>query len=230
MQRIGLLLLAATALSAGTIETGSAQDILSPRQVAYWNWTGFYVGANVGYGWAKGSLTATSGTATATSSENLNGILGGGQIGANYQMGNFVVGVETDIQATGQSRSSNFTGGGLTVSENDKIPWFGTTRARLGFAAERFLLYVTGGVGYGQFKSDAVFSGTSTGTLSYSTTRAAWVIGGGFEGMMTNNWSWKFEYIHLDSGNISVISSGGVNVNARLTDEILRLGVNYRIR
>lgn len=230
MRHIGFAALAATIMSAGAIENATAQDILSPRQVAYWNWTGFYVGANVGYGWARGSLTATSGAATATSSENLNGILGGGQIGANYQMGNMVFGVETDFQASGQSKSSSFSGGGLTVVESDKIPWFGTTRARFGFAADRFLGYVTGGIGYGEFRSDLTFSGTTTGTLSYSTTRTAWVVGGGVEGLMSNNLTWRVEYLHLDTGSFSVLSAGGVNVSARLTDEIVRLGLNYRFR
>ena len=230
MRGIGFALLAAGILSAGTATQATAQDILSPRQIAYWNWSGFYIGANVGYGFARGSLTATSGGASATSSENLNGILGGGQIGANYQMGDFVVGIESDIQATGQSRSSSYSGGGLSAVENDKVPWFGTTRARLGFAADRFLAFVTGGIGYGEFNSNVVFSGVANGTLSYSTTRSAWVFGGGFEGLLANNFTWKVEYLHLDTGNFSVLSSGGVNLNARLTDEIVRLGVNYRFR
>jgi outer membrane immunogenic protein len=226
MRRITLAVFAAATLSAGAIENAAAQDILySPRSVA--NWTGVYVGANVGYGWAHLSASATSGGVTASGSENLNGYVAGGEAGVNIQTGPWVWGLEADIQATGQKISNVYTGGGATITTTEKLPWFGTGRVRTGYAVDRWLIYVTGGVGVGQFKSDGAATGTIVGSYSYSTTRAAWVAGAGVEAMIDRNLSWKAEYLHLDSGTITN-SAGSIATSVKLADEILRFGLNYK--
>src|SRR4029077_20960526 len=151
----------------------------------------------LGYGWAHVTASATGGGATASGSEDLNGYVAGGQAGVNVQTGRWVWGLEADFQATGQSRSGSFSGGGTTVTVTDKLPWFGTLRARTGYAWDRWLAYVTGGLAYGEFKSDGTATGAFAGSYSYSTTKAGWVVGGGLEAFVDKNWTVKFEYLHL---------------------------------
>ena len=226
MRRIILSALAAAALSTGAIQNVAAQDILYSRQPVA-NWTGVYIGGNVGYGWAKLSASATSGGVTASGSEDLNGYVAGGQAGVNIQTGRWVWGLEADMQATGQKVSNVYTGSGATITTTERLPWFGTGRVRAGVAVDRWLAYVTGGVGFGQFKSDGSAIGTIVGSYSYSTTRAAWVVGGGVEALIDNRFSWKIEYLHLDSGTITN-SSASVDTSVKLTDEILRFGANFK--
>lgn len=197
------------------------------------NWTGPYIGGNIGYGWSKLSGTVTVGASSASASENLNGIVYGVQVGGNMQTGMAVWGVEVDFQGTDQRRSVTYTTGGTTVSGTDKLPWFGTARLRAGVAFDRAWIYGTGGVAYGQFKSDATLSGATIGTYSYSTTRAAWVAGGGVEAKVASNWSVRVEYLHIDTGTISssgTVAGTAVSSSARFTDEVVRFGVNYTFR
>jgi outer membrane immunogenic protein len=231
MQRTTIALLAAAALGAGVANNAFAYDILSSKPVAYW--TGFYIGGNFGYGWGRGTISANGGGTVVAGSENVDGILGGAQVGGNIQSGRFVFGFESDIQFTDQQVSSSFISGATRVTATDKLPWFGTTRLRAGYAGDRWLAYGTAGVAYGQFKSDAVATGAFNGSYSYSTTRFGWVVGAGLEAYVDNNFSWKIEYLHLDSGTISSVSSAGltsVTTSAKLTDDILRFGVNYKLR
>jgi outer membrane immunogenic protein len=123
-----------------------------PVSAPTYNWTSIYLGGNVGYGFAKATATANAAAfglaASASTSETLNGVLGGGQVGALYQFGYGVVGFESDFDGTGQSTST--TAGGVTAT--DKIPWVSTTRVRVGAAYDRVLFYLTGGGGWGQFQ------------------------------------------------------------------------------
>ncbi len=227
---LGFVFACGAGLGANAADLPAAYKAAPPA--APYNWTGFYIGGNLGYGWAHADATATvAGTAT-TGSENLNGVLGGGQMGFNWQTGNWVLGLETDFQGTGQRVATSASSGGVTATETDSIPWFGTTRVRAGFAQGNWLFYGTGGIGYGEFKSTLALSGAATGSASASETRAGWVAGGGVEAAINNSrWTWKIEYLHLDSGTISAnytIAGVPVATSARVTDEIVRAGLNYR--
>src|SRR5262249_7097712 len=149
--------------------------------------------------------------------------------GANYQMGKFVLGVETVIQATGQKFSTTSSGGGLTVSESHKIPWFGTTRLRFGVAADQFLIYGTGGVGYGEMRNNYTFSGTVVGSSDSWRVRPAWVVGGGVEGFINRNLTWRLEYLYMDTGTFSD-SFFGLPISVKVTDNVFRFGMNYLFR
>jgi outer membrane immunogenic protein len=104
------------------------------------NRTGLYVGLNAGYGWSHGSLAAFGPGISGFGSETMTGATGGGQFGFNWQINSLVFGIESDLQASGQAGSAFYAG----ISETDRIPWFGTTRGRVGLAAHQFLLYATG--------------------------------------------------------------------------------------
>jgi outer membrane immunogenic protein len=223
-------LLASVALAAFAT-TASAADMAArmptkavPYVSAAYNWTGFYVGANVGYGWARASddLGAVTG--------RLNGVIGGGQIGYNWQMNNLVLGFETDFQGSGQSQSWSAVGPGFTAaSGTDRIRYFGTVRGRLGFAFDRTLLYVTGGYAYTNVGADASFTGLGGGTTSGSSnsTKSGYTVGAGLEYAFAGPWSAKVEYLYIDSGSQSV-SSGVFTDNVRIRNNIGRVGLNYR--
>jgi outer membrane immunogenic protein len=180
------------------------------------SWTGFYIGGNIGYGFASGTLDAFG----ATSSENLTGVIGGVQAGANYQMGPAVFGIEADFDGSGQSITTTVFG----ITEADKIPWFGTLRGRLGFAVDRFLVYGTGGVGWGEFNSN--ISAPGFGAISLSQSHAALAAGAGLEVGITNNVTARIEYLYLDTGNFNLTALPGFS--ARLQDSIVRAGVNLK--
>ncbi|SDS35793.1 outer membrane protein [Bradyrhizobium canariense] len=195
-----------------------------------YNWTGFYLGANVGYSWGRSSgtsaLTNGAGTTLFTSSggSNLDGIVGGGQAGYNWQMQNWVWGLEADIQGTGERGSRDFTcptgictpgtlpagflalvfvipGAAVPVSLEQKIDWFGTVRGRVGIlATPRVLFYATGGLAYGDVSTNETIGASS---FSASDLRVGYTVGGGIEGALGGNWSAKLEYLYVDLGRTS---------------------------
>lgn len=233
MRRITLAVLSGAMLSAGAIENVSAQDILYSRQpVAYWS--GFYIGANVGYGWATGSGTVrdlTAGT-SGSASIDINGALGGIQAGYNRQMGTFVLGIETDFQASGQQRNDTLIVGGTILSYTAKQTWFGTTRVRAGaIVGSNSLLYVTGGVTYGDYKLSGNATGAAVGSANFSWTRAGWVLGGGWESIVSNALSVKLEYLYArtDWSDTKVIGANTFTGDLKWSNNIVRLGVNYKI-
>jgi outer membrane immunogenic protein len=198
------------------------------------------VGANGGYGWADGSSTATisggalSGT-TGTGSATLRGGVAGGQVGANWQTGALVFGVEADWQWSGQSASETFgCGAGCSSTETQKLPWFATARGRVGAAFDRVLVYATGGAAWTNASDTAVASvgGLSLTLLNLSTTDLGWTAGGGVEVALNNNWSAKLEYLYLQtnltaSGAVPVVG-GTVNESGQIKDSIVRAGINFR--
>ena len=100
---------------------------------------------NAGYGWANTSGSSVGGVPV-TGSSDLNGFVGGGQIGYNWQGASpLVVGLEADFQGTTQRHTDT----GFGVSLKQELPWFGTVRGRIGYAFDRAMIYATGGLGSG---------------------------------------------------------------------------------
>jgi outer membrane immunogenic protein len=208
-----------------------------PPAIGLFNWTGFYVGANLGYGRSPGSVDIFANGPLLSIPETLTGVIGGVQGGANWQTGNAVFGIEGDIQGSGQSTSNAitrtlaataFTPTITAVSNTDKVTSFGTLRGRVGIASNHALAYATAGVGYLSFRSDLNLTGLGSG--SYSGTQIAGVLGGGMEFAIINNWSIKAEYLFLQTRNISAspfVATPAVEVNTRIRDNIFRVGVNY---
>jgi outer membrane immunogenic protein len=187
------------------------------------------------------------------------GFIGGGQAGYNWQTGAFVLGVETDFDGTTNSKSFNnvgtpFLGAGvpailagdfLSVNGKAALSWLGTTRARVGFVAtpdNRLMIYATGGVAYGGGTSNFSVFDSTTGSFftgSPSSTRVGWVIGGGVEYAITNNWTIKGEYLYADLGSSNFSTVGnlaaaanfpGVFIASKIdyNASIFRAGVNYK--
>lgn len=232
----------------------------APPIVAPFTWTGFYVGVNAGYGWlddtgdpfcitpggaVNGAGCVTNNVPGAQTSPE--GFIGGGQIGYNYQMNNWLLGVEADFQGADISDSINIagpfpvTGGGTSgpasFTASEKMDWFGTVRGRVGVTFDRALLYATGGLAYGHVSvsQNTIFPGLQYPS-SNDDVKVGWTAGGGLEYAFTQNWSAKIEGLYFDLGNISTQGGsvpatvptyvGGKDFDVR--GAIVRAGLNYR--
>jgi len=211
------LLLAISALVAFTAGARAA-DLGAPRSpvaaavvAPAFNWTGFYLGAHAGF--AFGNTTAFGAGCPCPSSPN--GVLLGGQLGFNYQINQIVLGVEADLAYAGVSGRSVVPGGTVFYRTN----MLGSLRARGGFAVDRALLYVTGGLGL-QGASMAV----NVGPLE-KYTRVGWTLGAGVEYAVTQNWTVKAEYSYYNFGTrtLGPTYAGTVRSDAHT----VKLGVNY---
>ncbi len=283
-------LIFSAALAVGVIVSSGAADAADlaarpytkaapPIVAAVYDWTGFYVGANLGWSFGRARTDVTvAGAPFASTSQRMDGILGGLQAGYNWQSGRAVFGLETDIQATDQKGSSSpfgfipgtpdipgtpaipcvfidfpapacVPGTGIPgtptipgtpsissiVTYQNKLPWFGTFRGRLGFTpADRWLLFVTGGLAYGEVTTSETLN-VNGAVVAFSTDRAkvGWTVGGGVEAALWGNWTGKLEYLYIDFGTVNDALIGiapitPVATSSRVTDQIVRVGLNYR--
>ncbi|WP_031336417.1 outer membrane protein [Rhodopseudomonas sp. B29] len=195
------------------------------------NWSGLYLGGNFGgSSAARKRTTATLGANTDTFNLAPDGWLGGGQIGYNFQAGSWVIGAEADFQGT--TLKDDHTTVLLTQARyNEKMPWFGTVRGRVGYGLGSTLFYGTAGYAYGSVKTNIV---TPTSNDTFTRNRSGWTAGGGIEtpftllGLLGPNWTSKTEYLYVDLGRSTDVFAGGTGVNTTRTSEhILRTGINY---
>lgn len=221
-----------------------------------YDWSGIYLGAHVGGGWATndlsdpglgfiGSLLGVPVVQTTDSS----GILGGITGGWNYQFGRFVLGTEfdfswADVNGTSTSTLLGFGGPGTGISRalTANTDWMGTSTLRLGYAHDRVLFYSKAGAAYAHTKYTDNWTAPVIGTLFTGTadkTAVGWTVGFGAEYAFWNNWSAKLEYDFMDFGSKTipvngVIGPGVVNlpfsaglVNEQTIQEV-KFGVNYK--
>lgn len=184
---------------------------LVPSAIAYYNWTGFYVGAVGGYGWGR-SVWDPAGVTVHPRGWHL-----GGTLGYNFQLGPAVFGLETDLAWANATGSETVLGTTLTTRNN----WFGTTRGRVGYAFDRFMPYLTGGLAYGGVKAEVEPFG-----LSDRKTKLGWTLGAGLEYGFMGNWTAKAEYLYVDLGHINPGFAPGVRVD--YNQHTVRVGLNYR--
>jgi outer membrane immunogenic protein len=208
---VGVLALGVAQASAADIARRRPPPVQAPVYVAPpFSWTGGYIGVNGGYGFGRSEFSAPF----AGSSFDTSGGLVGGTLGYNYQMDQIVFGIEGDIDASWIKGSS--TCGGLSCET--KNSWLATVRGRLGYAAGRFMPYVTGGAAFGDINN------TIAGLGSASETKTGWTAGGGLEYNFNGPWSAKLEYLYVDLGRGAPIAGS----DADLTANIVRAGINYR--
>jgi outer membrane immunogenic protein len=237
-----LSLLAGTAALAIAASAAQAADLPSryapPPMIAavpLFTWTGFYVGVNAGYGWNtndnNNAFDPVFGFVSSGGSDG--GFVGGGQVGYNYQIGQFVIGLETDIQYADLGGGRSTFGQGFAGNNNDGN-WFGTVRARAGFAIDRALIYATGGFAYGDIGNRSGAFVAADGTVfagSGSSTNTGWVLGGGVEYAFTDNLTARVEglYVNLDSNNDTNFGAFvSNNTNSNTEFGVVRAGLNYK--
>jgi outer membrane immunogenic protein len=183
--------------------------------VPTYNWSGFYLGVNGGGAWGTSNWSAVG------NNFNLSGGQVGGTAGMNWQTGHVVLGLEGDVDWSGVRGTAAPALCPGCATNND---WLATVRGRAGYAFDRFMPFVTGGLAVGDIRA------TAPGAAGGSQTNAGWTVGGGLEFALTNNLTAKAEYLHVDLGNMNCGFSCGVasgnSVSAR--EDIVRGGLNYR--
>lgn len=213
-----------------------------PAPLPVYDWSGIYIGVNGGYGFASGNATYTfTGNpfigGTATGSGNLDGFLIGGTLGANFQSGQFVFGVEGDWDYSGQSKTDSVGCGiGCSVSETYKVPWLATVRGRVGYAFDRVLVYGTAGgaVLNASDSVNATAGGITASIISVSDTAFGWTAGAGVEVGITPWLTAKAEYLFVSAtpsgtGAIPTALGGGtVSESVTIYDNIVRAGLNFK--
>ncbi|HVV42842.1 MAG TPA: outer membrane protein [Nitrobacter sp.] len=197
--------------------------------VAAANWAGLYLGGNLGSGTGRDRSSLVSGGAAPTAFLNTSpdGINGGVQAGYNWQAGNWVYGLETDIQGSAQEDNKTYAlAPGAALNVNSKLPWFGTVRGRFGYSIGSSLFYATGGFAYGNVKTDI-------NSVNVSQTQTGWTVGAGIEtpftflGLFGPNWTTKTEYLYVDLGR-STNDFGAAGVfTTDVREHIFRTGLNY---
>jgi outer membrane immunogenic protein len=212
--------------------------VLAPTPVP--NWTGLYIGGNAGYSWGRTGVDYTfGGVPTAGTTLEPNSFVGGGQIGYNWQLGSIVLGVEGDIAWRGGSDSATFTSGNIFgdfAFFNTEQNWVGTVRPRVGFVAQNWLLYGTGGLAFGGFQHSFTETrpGVATRTASDSDKKAGWTAGGGVEYTFNPSWSLGVEYLYMDFGSttLSQPATGPLPAASATFDDnshLVRAKLNYRL-
>jgi outer membrane immunogenic protein len=255
-----LILAGASLLVAGVLGlAGGAQaadmPVKAPVYVAPFTWTGIYLGINAGYGNNKSDgnefCTTPDGVVGGTGCWNgspagvtPSGGFVGGQIGANYQVGMFVLGVESDIQVAHINGSSTiadpcciptFTSAIGTMTRAQNLDWFGTVRGRLGLAIwDRTLVYGTAGVMYGE---EVINTSQTFPLVAYqatsSGTHSGWVAGGGIEYAFTNALSAKLEGLYYNMGSETIAFTSPLTTFSQTSSytyqgATVRLGANLK--
>jgi outer membrane immunogenic protein len=168
------------------------------------SWTGFYIGGNIGGAWAHHNWSDSFFGVNFDGGNNNGVFIGGGQVGGNYQINNFVIGVEGTFDWAANNNNNTtgviipgFGGNLFQVTANDR--WISTLAARLGIAYDRALFYVKGGGGWIGADSVTITNLTTGASITGSTnnTLSGFLVGGGLEYAFTNNWTLKVEYDYL---------------------------------
>jgi outer membrane immunogenic protein len=234
---LGVALLAGQALAAD-------MPVKAPAPAV--TWSGCYIGGHLGGSWGDTRNRVVSNTSTVgdlvgldpTGKFHVNGFLIGGQVGCNYQFAsNWVVGVEGDAAWVHKQAHKNVDPTTLDPRFvfDLKERWLATARARIGYATDKWLLYVTGGGAWADVRAKLFFqpdlAGCSFCNATDSQTFSGWTVGGGLEWWLIANWSAKAEYLYVDLGRKTFFNPPGdaayLGISTKMTEHIARIGINY---
>jgi outer membrane immunogenic protein len=202
-----------------------------PLLPAVYNWTGLYLGINGGFG--TGNSNWSDGPVGTSGIFPISGYLIGGTVGFNYQIGEYVFGIEGDGDWTNLSGNSGSTCGAITavltppVSCQTQSRWLATVRGRVGYAFDRILLYGTAGAAFGNIQT-----GLNPPSTFDSSVEAGWTVGAGLEFAFAQNWTAKVEYLFVDLPNISCTTVGNCGGAAgsivSFNESVIRAGFNFK--
>jgi outer membrane immunogenic protein len=276
MKRISLGVVGISALlAAAPLSRATAADMAvkaPPPPAPVYSWTGFYFGGNAGWqGIAGAGMSSAPNDAVTAGALGLgpciaanscpqnygsasgSGFIGGVQAGYNWQLQNYLVGLEADFQGVTARASTTTANGGVggflpfTGAESTREDWLGTVRGRAGvFVTPSLLGYATGGYAYADVNRSwsASFIPPVAGTWAGSTTNvlSGWTAGGGVEWALSNSFTLGVEYLYvrLDGDSFLTTVQGGacaagavpvctVRVNGNFNDNIVRFKLNYKL-
>jgi outer membrane immunogenic protein len=235
MKKLTLVLTAATALISAPALAADLRRPPPPAPVVapmpFYNWTGFYIGVQGGFGWAD--LERTLVTTGVTDTFERSGGLIGGTVGFNWQAGAWVFGFEADYAWADISRSVDNCFAIPLVTCRSGLDTFGTARLRVGGAWGPALIYATGGLAFGNHFVEVFDNFTGLG-VERSEFAVGWTAGGGIEWGFAPGWSLKAEalFFDLDVDRFSTVNNlafiDPVGIDHQLTGVIVRGGINYR--
>ena len=197
-------------------------------------WTGCYIGGNIGGGW---NLISGFDPTNMVPAGNANGygVVGGGQVGCDYQISSFVVGIEgmfEGFSVKGSSPGLELPG---TFMDSASIPWLATLTGRIGFVAmPSALIYAKGG---GAWVKDSITSTTIATGIPFDSSNyiaSGWTLGGGFEYKFLPHWSAFVEYDYMDLGTttrpFSLTAPPPPTLPFNITQNVqaVVVGVNFR--
>ncbi len=215
------LLIASTTLVSMTV-VAAAADLPSTKGPPVYvpappvfSWTGLYLGAQVGAAWNSGGFDDSADPNIEIQSvpyfhTNDTGVIAGGHIGYNYQISQFVLGVEGSFSYIGIDRTDEVAASDSTGYFSTRQNWIGTIGARIGYAFDRVLIYADGGAAFTRYN---ISESNNWDAFNYSSdyagghTRVGWTVGGGIEYALTDNWIVGVDYKYYDFGSRN-LSSG----------------------
>jgi outer membrane immunogenic protein len=226
--------LLATATSAALAPLGAQAADLPAKAPMYAlpvpaiDWTGWYLGVSAGAAWTQAhndNFYINTGSTT-----NSTAFIGGGQIGHNWQNGNFVYGWEVDGSWLSGAAKASLPNTYAGFSAENKINWLMTARARMGLAVGNTMAYATGGLAVGGVKNTIVLDTGAFGTKSESKTRVGFAVGGGIEHMLTRNWTVGLEGMFVDLGRSTITPGGNGFYTTKFSNQAVtaRMKLNYK--
>ena len=216
------VLVAAPALAA---DLPRAAEPVAPAYIAptAFNWTGFYAGLHAGYG-----FSGRFGSNRGDNISGASGFIGGAQVGYNYQIDPLVIGIEGDISYanTHKKRSYYLSNGAFDGTQKGELTWKGSITPRIGYAIDRLMPYIKGGVAFGETKLKTTGFGVPDG--SQSKTLWGWTVGAGVEYAVTDNITTKIEYDYTDLGKKNFVLNNGLAGKVGYRGHEIKAGVNYK--
>jgi outer membrane immunogenic protein len=210
---IGLLGLAVTSAAAADLPRAMPPTKAPAFIPAVYSWNGFYLGINGGGAWGHSHWNGGGGNT------DVSGGLAGVTAGYNWQSGQWVFGLEADIDWS--NIKGSFSSAACPFGCETKNDWLGTARGRIGWAFDRWMPYITGGAAFGNVKA------TQAGIASASDTNVGWTVGAGIEAALVANWTAKVEYLYADLGHVDCSACLSAT-SASFKTNIVRAGLNYR--
>jgi outer membrane immunogenic protein len=235
MKKFLLASVAAVAFASGAqaADLGVPRGAIAGVVVApVFNWTGFYVGADIGYLWSSTNVFATNGGGPSTGSPNPHGIKIGGHVGYRYQFANnFVLGIEGDLSWLGARNREATIGIFAPQVWRTRANWDASIRGTAGFAIDRALIYATGGVAFIDSPGCASVNpgGVCVPGSNFGGSRVGWTVGAGLAYAVTPNVSVRGEYLYANYGTRTYATAaivGGFTAY-KLDTHTVRLGVSY---
>ncbi|MFZ0494770.1 MAG: outer membrane protein [Methylocella sp.] len=243
---VGAISLTGSAAFAADLPSRAPPPVYLPPPPIF-TWTGIYIGGQIGYAWGTGTNQFNGfdpffGPEGALLNSSVggtpNGVIGGAHVGYQYQINQWVIGLEGSVDGTSLSNTGVATfPDGSTLTANSTADIQGSIRGKLGVAWDRALIYATGGVAFGGFNTNLSLVAPDVpffASINRSNTRVGWTVGGGIEYAITNNWWVQAEYRFTDFGSINDGQFAGepadffLNGHRRIQQNQVQVGFSYR--
>jgi outer membrane immunogenic protein len=231
---IGAIALAGSAFAAEPLPP-------PPPPAPIFTWTGIYIGGQAGYAWDQdrvsaffpgAGLSAFPFFGTVSFTDKPQGFIGGGHVGYNLQINQWVAGVEGTVDGTTISRGNFFS---PFARLQTRTPVQGSLGLRLGVAFDRVLIYARGGFAFAGIQNFYTTAVPFFIDEQISRSRSGWTVGGGIQYAVTDNWSIRGEYRYSDFGHfidypfaVLVSPFGTLSVEHHLTQHQVQFGVSYK--